>query len=172
MSQSNPILVFIFEQLVRATQKLNIRLHKEYGNLKKEKFNVNVHKKEKLMIDLMNFVDNTIDLIRYVKPYKGHYKHNDYENNNHKYYDEREWRYVPPKQLAKSFITKKEWDFKENRKIHNGLMEYITFDHHDLTDIIVPQNEVQEIRDFVAKQPHLKSFNLDKINTLQNKLTK
>lgn len=44
------------------------------------------------------------EIMRYVKPYIGFYEHKDYQNSIHKFYDEREWRYVPPIANEKGII--------------------------------------------------------------------
>ena len=35
-------------------------------------------------------------VLAHTKPYEGHFKKGDYENNKHRFYDEREWRYMSP----------------------------------------------------------------------------
>ena len=48
-------------------------------------------------------------------------------------------------------------------------MGYINFELSDVTDIIVPENEVELIRTAISKIPKYKDFDLKKINSLNEK---
>ena len=71
---------------------------------------------------------NIVRLIRFIKPYEGDFEHRDKKYPNKRFYDEREWRYVPMDAVP-AFLSKEEHGdkgrllecnlkLKENHKIH------------------------------------------------------
>lgn len=135
--------------------------------------NINTIKNKKtnnyLFSEIFNFYDDIIDLIMFVKPYIGFYEKNKYKNENHKFYDEREWRYKPNKMICKSYMTKQEFNSYNSDNERNKYMDFITFNITDITDIIVPEIEVNLIRNIIKEIPKYKDFDLKIIDSIKNK---
>ena len=89
---------------------------------------------------------------------------------NYKFYDEREWRYKPSRFLTgREFLTKEEYQDEKIRNEANDSMGFLSFGKDDITDIICPGNEVDNIRAEIFKIEKLKGINLKIIDTLKNK---
>lgn len=98
-------------------------------------------------------------LLSYYKPYEGEFKKLNYENKEHIFYDEREWRYVEPMSLH-SPISLKEFEELESKCI-----DYLKFDLDDIEVVIVkgkgernelchylPIEKIELLEDFTKNQ--------------------
>lgn len=72
-------------------------------------------------------------LMSYFKPFEGHFR----GVQNHKYYDEREWRYVPPNDF---YPVKSKEDF-EKLDPEDRVVDYLEIQLKDLINIIVTTEE-------------------------------
>ncbi|MBE9468233.1 MAG: hypothetical protein IMY72_07930 [Bacteroidetes bacterium] len=156
----------LFENLIR-NHKKNIRKLYDCQTTKRKE---NKFREELLCIDVINFYDIIVDLSMFVKPYSGFFEKGNYKNDNHKFYDEREWRYKPDKMLFKSYMTKQEYDSFNSSDERNKNMQNIDFDLADITDIIVPENEVINLRNLITKLPKYKNLDVKIIDSLKNKI--
>lgn len=112
------------------------------------------------------------DIMKYIKRYKGDYKINGVTYKNYKFYDEREWRYIPPFQITGNFIKEENFDQidSENKKlIHKKVL--ISFNLEDVNYIIVKnKNEIDKIAKIVKAK--YSEFDIKKINTIDGFLEK
>jgi hypothetical protein len=78
-----------------------------------------------------NLRESFLDLIKFMKPYEGHYQKGNWKKKVRRYYDEREWRFIP---ASKEFTVfpKKELNDKSritfNRKMKNAPLRFIVSD--------------------------------------------
>jgi hypothetical protein len=97
-----------------------------------------------------------LEIMRYVKPYFGFYEHKHYKNTAHKFYDEREWRYVPPIANEEGIIETVpgfDADVHVPEDLIRGCekkIKPIKFDVEDIDCIIVQtKSEVEEFRKYL-----------------------
>jgi len=116
---------------------------------------------KKVISQVINLYDQLIDLMMFIKPYMGYYerKSTGFKESNYKFYDEREWRYKPNRFLiTKSYLTKEEFlDYKRDASRNEGV-GFIDFSSDDITDIIVPADEVEKVIRELLKIDKLKDF--------------
>lgn len=106
---------------------------------------------------LLGKYDNTIseegltiiNLFRYMKNYEHELIRNDKIYPNYRFSDEREWRYVPPKEDAEIIVLEKLFSSQEQKNQANSRLENIRleFTPDDITYIII--NEETEIAEFI-----------------------
>jgi hypothetical protein len=156
----------LFEILIRNYHK-NIHVIRDNRLSKQKEGKIS---DEMLFIDIHNFYDAIVDLSMFVKPYSGCFKKGTYENEHHKFYDEREWRYKPNRMLCKSYMTKEEYNSGGCRDELNKDMGFIDFNIADITDIIVPDSEVEEVREIIKSIQKYQDFDLEIIDSLKNKI--
>ncbi|MBC8385482.1 MAG: hypothetical protein H8E57_08200 [Candidatus Cloacimonetes bacterium] len=88
------------------------------------------------------------DILRYIKSFNGSFKRNwnSYENTDEKFYDEREWRYIPSiedTKIEKAFISPVEFNKKANKALLSIKLNFIP---DDIKYIIVSnENEIPKI---------------------------
>jgi hypothetical protein len=110
------------------------------------------------------------ELIRYVKPYIGSFEYKKYKNPFHKFYDEREWRYVPPLNTDDNVIRFPPFIDDgvppELKKAFNKDIPFVPFDEDYVEYIIVKKkNEIEEFKIFLSdiNRTCNKKYNLRKI---------
>lgn len=121
-------------------------------------------------IELFAYFNKLIQFSMYIKPYISVYerKQPKIRIENYKFYDEREWRYKPSGFLpCEEFLTKVECENDKSRDDYNAKLRHLNF---DIADIIVPEDEIDIIRKKVSKIKRFKNFDLNKINSLKNKI--
>ena len=85
------------------------------------------------------------DILRYIKPFNGPFNRNwnDYKEKDEKFYDEREWRYIPSIEdttIEKSFIYRDEYEELKDKSLTNNTLRFIP---NDIKYIIVSnENEI------------------------------
>ena len=104
--------------------------------------------------------NSVISLLSYTKPYEGYFKKREYENENHRFYDEREWRYIP---ASNKFTVIEESTYEQ---LGNKCIDHISFKPEEVEVIIVNtslekenlqntfteyQNKVITVKDFELK---------------------
>ena len=82
----------------------------------------------------------------FVKPYEGDFSHNEKTYSNKRFYDEREWRYVPAcDETGKVFIVFRSYwdqiDEDERSKIIDQYVPFLEFEPDDIRYIIVEKDD-------------------------------
>ncbi|HTA82155.1 MAG TPA: abortive infection system antitoxin AbiGi family protein [Bacteroidia bacterium] len=91
------------------------------------------------------------ELIKFLKPYDGHYQKGIWKKKVRRYYDEREWRFIPDENKYPVMPLKKSKEFKERIEELNDELKKtpLKFTHADIKYIIVKEdsdkNKVAEI---------------------------
>ena len=101
-------------------------------------------------------------LIRFVKPYQGDFKHNDRLHKDKRFYDEREWRYVPV-EAEPNFLNMQEFMNSEVLLDSNSKLRT----HHQL---VFTPNDVEYIivKDTADILPMIDRIMVIKVNFSQN----
>lgn len=107
--------------------------------------------------DIEPLSTNIRRLIRFIKPYQGKFVHNNKTYENKRFYDEREWRYVPINTKS-SFLSKEDFsdknileennaDLRTNHKLNfkSNDIEYIIV--KDRTEVLSMINDVMRIKE-------------------------
>jgi hypothetical protein len=101
-----------------------------------------IHKNSELPLKLRA---SSVDIVRYVKPYSGSFCRNGKLRPNVRFYDEREWRYVPAigSKIDKLFLTKDEFDNEIIRAQYNKKLEeaILSFEQDDIKYVIIEKEE-------------------------------
>jgi hypothetical protein len=106
-----------------------------------------------------NEVKPVINLLAFIKPYKGDlWKNGKIVRRDVRFYDEREWRFVPKiEEDKKLFLQKPDYLNVENKNQHNNKLKenknyHLVFSPKDIRYIIVKkENELLDIIDFITK---------------------
>lgn len=142
---SNPIKIFRDS----ISDSLRYLLEKHYNNTETEK--------------LYQLGDHILYLIRYIKPYSGKkWDGNEFNGKEIKFYDEREWRYIPDYYEMKRhsilpYLQKSQFlDDKQKQKYSQQLVDNFKLDFtpKDIRYIIVDKDD--EIQDMVCKIENIK----------------
>lgn len=108
--------------------------------------------------------ENLERIVSYCKPYEGKlYRNGNLLNQQAKFYDEREWRFVPDQSLLDRFeipslLKKEEYLNVEERQKHESILSEkcrLTFEPDDIKYIIV--NKEEEIMEMINKIRDIKS---------------
>ncbi|HDL01678.1 MAG TPA: hypothetical protein ENH23_05535, partial [candidate division Zixibacteria bacterium] len=121
--------------------------------------NLNSHKKNaiKYTISKDDYYNQLLSIIQYIKPYEGI---NTKNNENTRYYDEREWRYIPrftedlsyPIMLRRGGEKEQNAFTEINEKIENIKELHLKFEPKDIKYIIVKsEDEILSMVDKVTK---------------------
>lgn len=122
--------------------------------------NQNVNNGTYLMfLEMLSSIKDFWYLVMYAKPYIGLFEKKDYKNKDHKFYDEREWRYKPeigpysPYNISKYYLTYEEYNNREFRLECNAKLPFLTFKITDLTNIVVRLSyEKEEISELIMRK--------------------
>lgn len=117
-----------------------------------------------LLTQIMGFYSKILDLVFYTKPYQGDYKKGESIIKDYKFYDEREWRFIPNNMLYKPYVSISE---SETTGFEFPALPPLSFDVKDITNIIVPKDELDFMKKTVSNMPYMKDFDLDKIKSLE-----
>jgi hypothetical protein len=132
-------------------------------------FSRNVENVLKVVLDRnsglsQNLLASFIDIVRYIKPYSGSFCRNGKLRRNVRFYDEREWRYVPAigSPIDKLFLTKDEFDDEKSRAQYNEKLEkaILSFEPDDIRYVIVEKEE--QIPPMIKKLKEIKAPKYDK----------
>lgn len=156
---------FLFDLIIKDSVDIKPIIEQMYNQKSNDE-------KEELAIRIIKLISNMYSLTMFIKPYIGYFEKKGFKDENYKFYDEREWRYIPNRFLGRQFLHKNEYDNPEILKTHNESTKNISFEFNDITDIIVPESEVKEFRDIVSNIDRLKHFDLSKIDTIENRIKK
>jgi hypothetical protein len=120
-------------------------------------------KKDKDELD-QNFVNTIFEILSYSKNYEGILKTKKITRENYRFSDEREWRYVPNKEIlgkAKSYIGKSDYETEEKKKIANDKLKELRLkiEPDDINYVFVEkESEIEEIitilRSSNSTKPH------------------
>ncbi len=102
---------------------------------------------------------NLYDLSCYVKPYEGTFSRDNRQTENYRFYDEREWRYVPvmPPDFHRTGMKKSDFINLETRERANERLAGISrigFEPNDIKYLIVRREE--EIVPFITEVKRIK----------------
>lgn len=117
-----------------------------------------------LLTAIMNTYNTILDLFFYAKPYQGDYLKRGVLYKDYKYYDEREWRYIPNNILCKNYVNKVEFEGPDF--IYPELYP-LSFEVSDITDILVPLKELEQIKKTISKIPEMAGFDISKIKPFE-----
>ena len=97
------------------------------------------------------------NLFSYTKPYEGIFIKDEYKNMNHRFYDEREWRYLP------ASICYPVIDMAEFKSLNDRCINHITFKPKEVEIIVVDtsseKEELQnEFHDYQSKIETIEEF--------------
>ena len=103
---------------------------------------------------IINLGNSITHLTKFVKPYKGNFVHRGKTHRNRRYYDEREWRYVPIK-ASIAFLNKNEFLDTDTRARADWVLNdncKLKFSPNDIEYIIVKNKSevLQMIKDIMA----------------------
>jgi hypothetical protein len=104
--------------------------------------------------------NNIFDFACFVKPYEGTFSRHGHQEENYRFYDEREWRYVPdlPDEFYRRGMSKPDFLISERNQAANerlGLISTISFEPNDIKYLVVHREE--EIVPFITKLKDIKS---------------
>lgn len=136
---------------------LNYSINNKPKTYKKvnEKWKSKINDEYLIFSDCYNAYNLIDELLGYVKPFEGYYKHEEKEYKNYRFYDEREWRYITKTQILPDIIN-----IKDNVK---EKYEYLKFEENDITDIYIPKKEIECIKKRL-KEDNLNNY-IDKLIT-------
>jgi len=127
----------------------------------------------KKVADLTELEEKLVDVIRYMKNYEGELIRGGINNSSYRFADEKEWRFVPNRQMAKQMLIKgavltPERKLKLNDDISSLRLE---FEPKDIKYIIV--NDESEISEFIGclRDAFANSAPLVEIERLYSRIT-
>lgn len=141
-SKLNPVLYYEkSSELFRIWDQLMTQLEEDNRNLEEQSI---------LVDSLFNFYLQNRYIFQYFKPYIGH----DYKIDKEKvFYNEREWRYVPPLNLPIDLIRDDDDEFIANKEEENEKLEAygLSFSPSDINYILIAEESerydvIQQIR--------------------------
>lgn len=83
----------------------------------------------------------------YIKPYIGPYKREktNFEEENYKFYDEREWRYYPYPNISRSFLSKQDFEDQIMLNQYNTSLDPLMFELDEIKRIYVRTNSEMDL---------------------------
>ena len=155
----------LLENAVRNINKNNNKIRE----IKNSLTNIN---QEMTMIDVINFYDDFIDFTMYVKPYIGNFERKTigFNDPNYKFYDEREWRYKPNKRLCQSYMSKETFLSFSSSEERDKYLKVISFEKEDITDIVVPNENIENVRNEIKKIAKFKDMDPNIIDSIENRI--
>lgn len=138
----NPVIYIEKNSLMAEDLSKSIKILKSIPEIRK---GVDVKNKniQALNIETTNFVRVHLNMIRYCKNYLGDLNRNGKTKKNYRFYDEREWRYIPAwdnKENIKGSLTKEQYDeYRGDISKSKPFLKEITLDFNasDIKYIIV-----------------------------------
>jgi len=134
-----------------------------YNFLSKIKSEPNSEKLIEIVHMFIRLLEFKIEVSRLTKPYSGELHTSKINLDNYKFYDEREWRYIPPKEVGKFELGMSFEDYEVYKKSHSKphfKENSLTFKAKDVQYIIVKdEKDVIELMDFLMKTDNLGSSN-------------
>lgn len=129
--------------------------------------------KNKKVSDLTEIDDNFVDVLRYMKNYEGELSRGDVKNDAYRFADEKEWRYVPNRKLARYTLVRGVVITPENKLELNDTIKdlRLKFEPKDIKYIVV--NDESEISEFIAclRDSFANSVPLIEIERLYSRIT-
>lgn len=112
-----------------------------------------------LLLDILSSIKDFWFLLMFTKPYSGLFEKKKYSNKDHKFYDEREWRYKPeigpfsPYNISKYYLTLDEYSNDDFRLECNAKLPFLHFNITDIANIVVRfPHEKEEINKLIIKK--------------------
>ena len=119
--------------------------------------------------------DNEIaifDLARYMKNYQEKLNRNGVVEENYRFSDEREWRYVPNYKEVAAFLPIEAYDTIEKKEKANKPLDKLRlyFEPNDISYIIIEnENEISEFIDILRKSK-AKKYSMDDVERLMTRM--
>ncbi|QIL38095.1 hypothetical protein G7074_01655 [Pedobacter sp. HDW13] len=127
----------------------------------------------KMIADLTDLEYKIVDVIRYMKNYEGELIRGEVNNSSYRFADEKEWRYVPSRELAGQILLKGAVLTEEKKSQLNANIGHLRlkFEPKDIKYIIV--NDESEINEFIAslREAFANSAPLLEIERLYSRIT-
>jgi len=121
-------------------------------------------------------LDNFTMLLWLIKPYEGNFIRNKKQKKKYRFYDEREWRYIP-KYIMNKYrfgLTKDEFNSRYERDKANLILfsgKRLTFNSSDIRYIIVSkEKEIQDIIDVLSHNAHSKKYPKETLPLIASKI--
>jgi len=110
----------------------------------KNLFSLSKDPEMKKKTELDNITTDMVDIFRYLKPYSGEYK----------FYDEKEWRYVPESMSGYPFLLEEQYNTQKRKDLDDELKKQaLTFDHAQIKYVIVEKSsDIPEITKVIKKK--------------------
>ncbi|MGB3849112.1 MAG: abortive infection system antitoxin AbiGi family protein [Tunicatimonas sp.] len=104
-----------------------------------------------------------VNLLSCTKPYEGDFNKGDYRNKSHRFYDEREWRYLPPANIITRMMDVAQY---EVLSADDKIPDRIEFDPKKVGVIVVDASEEknlleEECEDYHGKIMTIEEFSLE-----------
>jgi len=157
----SPVMYTLPNSIFSTVMKLNFdgiqkcihRSNRHFGNLHRDNPDVIFDEKDNIIDEqseeLARIDSGLLEIISFTKPYEGNFVRNGKTYSNVRFYDEREWRYVPdPNKLfdesVPGYITREQFLDKEQLATANKTIESyfkLSFEPKDIKYIIVNNND-------------------------------
>jgi hypothetical protein len=144
-------------------------------SLNKMAENINQVYEEQKTDSIDSIADEYLNIMKFLKPYTGYFKKDENIYQNKRFYNEREWRYVPKISFdskVKSTLNRVEFDNEKILRIENEkLIEYkLHFEPSDIKYIFVKnENDIHQMMVELRKIKH--RFSTREIDILTSKIT-
>lgn len=128
--------------------------------------------KGKKRSELVEYEIAIFDLARYMKNYQDKLNRNGIIDENYRFSDEREWRFVPNYNDVAAFLSLDEYDTFEKKEKMNKMLEgmRLYFEPNDITYIIIEnENEISEFIDILRKSK-AKKYLMDDVERLMTRM--
>lgn len=112
------------------------------------------------------------EMVRYMKNYQNDLIRGERIIKNYRFYNEREWRFVPSFEIAQQYVNIKNYNTDEKKEIANSSIKdlKLEFEPNDIKYLIVPtENDILEVIEILRKILGNK-FPLDEIEKLYTRI--
>ena len=154
----NPVLYIEESSYLSKKFSKSVKL---FTNLMKDLREAQDYLKKSTLDDFVEFSDFMFDFNRFSKPYVGTLIQGEETNNNYKFYDEREWRYIPDieSKEVKWSLTHKEYEKFKKEKPKKPHFDFgLEFKAKDIKYLIVKdENDIPKLISFLHDLENLGS---------------
>jgi hypothetical protein len=128
--------------------------------------------KGKRIDEIIDHEITIFDLVRYMKNYQDKLNRNGVVEENYRFSDEREWRFVPSFKKVTPVLRLKDYDTVEKKEIANRELSdlRLLFDPNDISYIIIEnESEISEFIDVLRKSKS-KKYSMDDVERLMTRM--
>lgn len=122
--------------------------------------------------ELANHEIAIFDLVRYMKNYQDKLNRNGVVEENYRYSDEREWRYIPDFKTIEPYQSLKDYDtIGKKQNANSKLADFrLYFEPNDISYIIIEkESEISEFIDVLRKSKS-KKYSMDDVERLMTRM--